>query len=246
MAHFPLIGLTAHCDEGDAAALWPGHPLLAVDRRYVEAVSRSGGMPLVIPVLPTGKPEACLERLDGLLCTGGGPLAAQPGEPPGGLAATNPRRYAWESELLKGALARDLPLLGICRGAQMLNEVLGGTLLNLSPAGVALHQQETCGLPLEVPAHEVILAAGSRLAGLLGTERVRVNSLHRQAVREPGRGLRVVARAPDGVGEAVESNAYTFVLGLQFHPELLASREPVWDNVFHALVSAAGAQFHAA
>lgn len=242
MAHFPLIGLTAHCDEGDAAALWPGHPLLAVDRRYAEAVSRAGGTPLVIPVLSAGKAEAYLDCLDGLIFTGGGPLAARPGEPLGGLAATNPRRHAWESELLKGALARDLPLLGICRGAQMLNEALGGTLVNLSPAGVALHQQETSGLPLEEPVHEVTLAAGSRLAGLLGTEQVIVNSLHRQAVQKPGRGLRVVAWASDGVGEAVESEAHIFVLGLQFHPELLARRMPVWDNVFRALVNAAGAR----
>jgi putative glutamine amidotransferase len=112
-----------------------------------------------------------------------------------------------------------VPVLGICRGIQLVNVALGGTLLQHVPDAVG--QDHMCADALDQPVHEVALAPGSRLAALYGRDRMRVNSIHHQAVDRPGRGVRVTATAPDGTVEGIESRDGR-VLGVQWHPELLA------------------------
>lgn len=233
----PLIGITVHCEpcaEG-------GHAY-GLAAEYAEAVAAAGGLPLLLPVLQdAAAPDAMLARLDGLLLSGGGDLPAEAfstsPRPP--LAETNPVRYRFERALLGPALASDLPILGICRGHQMLNEAAGGTLI----LNIALDVPEALEHRQSVPgwqsAHGLRMAEGSRLAGL-GLLPRQVNSFHRQAVREPGTGFAAVAWSPDGLVEAIEIPGPRFALGLQFHPEKLWPREPAWLAPFRALVVAAG------
>ncbi len=233
----PLIGITVHCDPLEAE---DGAYRLAA--RYAEAVAAAGGIPVLLPVLrDPGSPDAMLARLDGLLVSGGETL------PPEAfvtnlrpsLEETNPIRYRFERALLGAALSRDLPILGICRGHQMLNEMSGGTLiLNIAQdvPGALDHRQSAPGWQ---PVHGLRVAAETRLAGP-GFPSGPVNSFHRQAVREPGPGFVAVAWSPDGLVEAIEMPGPRFVLGLQFHPEKLWPREAAWLAPFSALVSATG------
>lgn len=231
-----LIGITVHCDPVELE-----EPAYSLAARYAEAVAAAGGIPVLLPVLQDAvSPERVLGRLDGLLVSGGERLppdaftsTARPT-----LEGTNPVRYRFERALLGAALHADLPVLGICRGHQMLSEVAGGSLIlniALDVPDALEHRQSAPGWQ---PIHALRVAEGSRL-GEVGIPSGPVNSFHRQAVREPGAGFTAVAWSPDGLVEAIEMSGPRFVLGLQFHPEKLWPREPAWLAPFRALVSSA-------
>ena len=232
----PLIGITVHCEPGEDQGL-----VYRLVARYPEAVAAAGGMPLLVPVLQDARaPDAVLVHLDGLLLSGGGSLPADAfaANPRPSLAETNPVRHRFEGALLGAALGGDWPILGICRGHQMLNEAAGGSLIPniaLDVPDALEHRQSAPGWE---PVHELRLADGCRLAALGPLPR-RVNSFHRQAVRQPGPGFTAVAWSPDGLVEAIEMSGPRFALGLQFHPEKLWPREPAWLAPFRALVAAA-------
>jgi putative glutamine amidotransferase len=233
----PLIGITVHCDPQEEE-----QGAYSVTAGYAEAVAAAGGMPMLLPVLQDAlAPDAMLARLDGLLVSGGGtlPPEAFTTNPRPTLAETNPVRYRFERALLDAALGRDIPVLGICRGHQMLNEAAGGSLIQniaLDVPGALEHRQSAPGWQ---PVHALRVAAGSRLSGL-GLPSGPVNSFHRQAVQVPGAGFSAVAWSPDGLVEAIEMPGGRFAMGLQFHPEKLWPREPGWLAPFLALVLAAG------
>lgn len=209
---------------------------------YLRAVEDAGGLPVVL-VAGQSDPE---EPLDGLLLAGG--------------ADVHPRRYrqevdprvaetlefdelreAFELEVTRRALEEGLPVLGICRGLQLLNVVLGGSLVqDLSLLGVEprTHNQRGILQPWQ-PAHPVRVSPGSRLHRLLGASEVEVNSFHHQAVADPAPGLRVVARSPDAVVEALENPDHRFLLAVQWHPERMVGRVPVQRELFTALIRAA-------
>ncbi len=231
----PLIGITVHTRARRAEAL-----AFELGAACARAVYEAGGLPVVLPVIG-GTIDELLERVQGIVLTGGGrlPPGFSPQDPHPSLESINPARYAFERALIEAALPRGLPLLGICRGMQMLSEATGGRLvrnLALDRPDALPHYQRGPGWR---PAHEVEIAADARLATILGTTRVPVNSFHRQAVEEPGAGLRVVARAPDGIVEAIEGTGPAFVVGVQFHPERLLPRHARWQRLFQALVDAA-------
>lgn len=143
-------------------------------------------------------------------------------------------RDRFESAVIEDALARDLPLLGICRGMQLLNVILGGTLFqDLRP-----HRQQTSHRRTVLPLKTVLLDAGTRLAGLVGADRMKVNSLHNQAIDRVGESLRIAAHDLDGIVQAIEAPARRFALGVQWHPEflLLSARQ---RRLFAALARAA-------
>lgn len=217
-----------------------------VNRVYCDAVERAGASPLGIPT--TRDPAvavALLERCDALLLPGGPDV--------------DPSRYgeqirpdcrteavadldAVEVALLRRALALDLPVLAICRGCQLLNVVCGGTLwqdIAVQGAGDVSHDGESAGTPRTETVHPVVLEPDSLVSLVLQATVVGVNSLHHQALREIGEGLRVVGRSPDGLVEAVEMPRRPFVLGLQCHPEEHTPAEPWADRLFAALVNAA-------
>jgi putative glutamine amidotransferase len=213
---------------------------------YVRAVETAGGLPLV---LAPGKPEAApalaaeyLDRVQALLLSGGADidpaLYGEARHPT--VKRVYPERDAFELALCREALRRDMPILAICRGHQLLNVATGGTLVQDIASQVkaaAVHDPdqerwERC--------HDVALLPGTRLREILGQERVAVNSFHHQAVKAMGQGLVLSARGcDDGVIEGMEMPDRKFVIGVQWHPESFWDRPQGFQPLFQALVNAA-------
>ena len=228
----PRIGLTLDLDEARGRFELP--------RAYADAVLAAGGLPVGLPPLP-GVAADHFELVDGLVITGGAfdvppELYGEVRRPACGPA--KPERTAFELALVRLALSARRPVLGVCGGMQLLAVARGGTLYQdlVADAGLAGHEQ---GPPKDRPSHEVEVAGGTLLAGLVGAGRLPVNSTHHQAVREPGDGLRVSARAPDGVAEALEVHDHPFALGVQWHPEAVARHDPRHAALYAGLVAAA-------
>jgi len=196
---------------------------------YLEAIERAGGVPLVVPPLCSPQAlDALLDRVDGLCLSGGPDLhpAAYGEEPHPLLGPTERHLDSFELDLARGADDRSLPMLAICRGAQVLNVARGGTLAQDLPdevGNVVSHRQSA---PTEQPTHAVDISPDCVLAGALGAGTIEVNSFHHQAVRRLGFGLVATARAPDGVIEAFESVDEPFVVAVQWHAEGLVGGPP--------------------
>jgi putative glutamine amidotransferase len=239
----PLIGVTtSELRPGELATLRrhgePPHAEMALGITYVRAIEAAGGVPVVMPPLAPVDVPALVDRLDGLLLSGGPDLApaAYDALPHPELGATEPGLDAFEYAVVREALRLDLPILGICRGAQALNVACGGTLYQHLPDVVGdavLHRQSEDG---RRPTHVVDVVPGSRLARVLRTRGLRVNSFHHQAVDRLGTGLRVAARAQDGTVEAIEDPARRFVLAVQWHAETLVDG-PAHRALFDELVA---------
>ena len=218
---------------------------VALATLYPEAIERAGGIPVIIPLLRPDTIATLLDQVDGV-CLPGGP-DVQPSvygeQPHPELGPTEPRVDAVELALVKAAERRRLPILGICRGMQVLNVARGGTLHQHLPDVVGhqlAHRQLEHG---SITTHRVETAPHSRLRSTLGGPWLEVNSFHHQAVRTLGKNLVATAWAEDGTIEAVEDQDGRLVLGVQWHAEGLKDHAPL----FEALVAAAaGAEEHAA
>jgi putative glutamine amidotransferase len=216
----PLIGITTSelrspSEHANRDQSEPPMRELALGLTYPRAIAAAGGVPVVIPPFCTDEEIAGLvERLDGVCLAGGPDLhpSYYGQDPHPNLGPTERDLDSCELALVSTALDRGLPLLCICRGAQALNVVRGGTLLQDVPG----HRQVEPG---RLPTHRVLVEPGSRLAGALGSTDLEVNSFHHQAVDTLGAGLRVVARDPDGLVEGIEAVDHEFVLGVQWHAE---------------------------
>ncbi|KKM10174.1 hypothetical protein SY88_14775 [Clostridiales bacterium PH28_bin88] len=238
----PLIGVTCAADNENNRSLLLQNPIFFLNQSYISALSRAGAVPLIIPILDLSEISGYVELLDGLLITGGGnvlppEVLREPKLPD--LQSQQPRRYVFEQGLIRAALDRDMPVLGICRGHQMINEVSGGSLylrISMELPSVINHQQGE--IPGHIPTHKIKLLPGTKLQRLLGVDKIATNSFHLQAVKEVGDGFVVSAQSEDGVVEAIESTMHRFVMGLQFHPELHHD-QPVLANIFNALVDEA-------
>ena len=222
----PVVGITAWpaAVPQDPAAV----AVQAVPDDYLELLDHVGLAALLIPV--SGPPDhagALADRVDGVLLTGGGDVAparyAAPQQPE--TTGVNPCRDAVEIELVRSACQRGLPVLAVCRGIQLLNVALGGTLIQDLPTADPPRPGHMVPQRWNTAAHPVQLTPGTLLYRLLGPE-VNVNSLHHQAVATVAPSLRVAGRAPDGVIEAVEDSVAPFVVGLQWHPEMLGPGHP--------------------
>jgi putative glutamine amidotransferase len=214
----PVIGLTLdHEPEGGYSKF----PWYAIRENYCAAVHRAGGLPILLPHEPDLAPSY-LDTIDGLIVTGGGfdvdpsLFGAEKRHPS---VKTKDRRTAFELAAARGALARDMPVLGICGGQQLLNVALGGTLIQHIPDEVPdclPHRQPN---PRNEPGHRVLIVAGTLLRRITETGSLAVNSAHHQAVKTAGIGLVVDAVAEDGVVEGIEDPRRRFCLGVQWHPE---------------------------
>jgi putative glutamine amidotransferase len=232
----PVVGITL---DSEPAGTWSKYPWYAVRENYCSAVLAAGGLPVLLPHEPD-QAEAYLDRIDALLVTGGAfdlDPALFGADTRHATVRTKDRRTAFEAAVTRGALARDLPLLGICGGQQLLNVVLGGTLIQHIPdevAGALAHEQPN---PRHEAGHDVEIAADSLLRTICGTGGMAVNSAHHQAVKAVGPGVTVNAVAPDGVVEGIEAPGRRFCLGVQWHPEFAIS--PGDSAIFRAFVAAA-------
>lgn len=232
----PLIGITASINEQNRATTGMNNVL---------SVSRAGGVPVVLPVVDdVDTIKVFVEEIDGLILTGGNDVDPflYGEEPHKDLGTVNPERDFFEMELLRAVLTLDKPVLGLCRGSQVLNVVFGGTLYQdiyaQSDGPLLQHRQKA---PRHYGIHGVTLEASSKLREIVGRDAIRVNSFHHQAVRRPGEGLLVNATASDGVVEGVESEKHSFVIGVQWHPEHMAPEgDDASDRLFRAFVSASG------
>jgi putative glutamine amidotransferase len=242
----PIIGITATLKEDvDAVAERPLGKFVRADLDYVDGVAGAGGVPVVLP--PTGDErvaEAVIQNLDGLLLSGGSDLdpSYYGEEPVPELGITLPERDAFEMTLVRSALRRGMPVFGICRGMQVLNVALGGTLYQDLPTqwewDVLKHRQDT---PKWQPTHEVRVREESYIAEVMGREVVKVNSYHHQGVRVLAEGLVATGRSSDGVIEAVEAEDLSerWLLGVQWHAEAMRGAGPQQESLFEAHVLAA-------
>ena len=231
----PRIGITL---DSEPAGGWSKMPWYALRQNYCGAVADVGGLPLPLPHEPE-LAGAYLDGLDGLLVTGGAfdvdPALFGDGTKHA-TVKTKDRRTAFEYAMVKGAIERDMPILGICGGEQLLNVVLGGTLHqhvpDVFPNGLA-HEQPN---PRTEAGHAVDVVPGTLLHRVVGKAHMNVNSAHHQAVKDVGPGVVVNARAPDGVIEGIEHTGKRFCLGVEWHPEY--SIDPGDGAIFVAFVKA--------
>jgi len=237
----PVIGLTTYRGKSEH-----GSPTVALAQDYVVALTAAGGAPVLIP--SDMEKMACasiIQHLDGILFSGGGDIAVQRfnGEPHPKVADVDQERDEAELELLNLALQYKKPFLGICRGIQLINVGTGGTLYTDIRDQVpgALEHDFSVGFPRNHPAHSLKVNPGTRLAKILGSTSMMVNSLHHQGVKEIGSGVEPVAFAPDGLVEALEIRDHPFAIGVQWHPECLSDLEPM-RMLFRSFVEAAGRQ----
>ncbi len=214
---------------------------------YLQAIEAAGGAPLLIHLTTNGEVlERLYQQIDGLLLAGGEDIdPARYGAPRHPkLGDPDPLQDDVEITLTQWAIRDGKPVLAICRGIQLLNVALGGTLYQDIPAeieGALNHNESTDRKDMAHLAHPIVIERGARLADLLGATEVMVNTLHHQALRDVAPALRVTARAPDGVIEAVEAVSPAWVVGVQCHPEMLWNNaDPRWARVFQAFVQEAG------
>ena len=224
----PLIGITSyHRNEEDR---------FTIPAKYLEVIESAGGIAVVIAPTTEDLGEL-IERLDGLVLTGGADIdpAEYDGEQKETVYGINHERDRYELELVRRTLKVHLPTLAICRGLQLLNVALGGTLVEHIPdeyGEEVIHR----GTNLNKVEHSVSLSPGSRLASIIGSTEFDCPSYHHQAVRDIASGFRIVAQSKDGVIEAIESDEYPEVIAVQWHPEYTAHTDHYQQRLFDILV----------
>lgn len=234
----PLIGISCSWNEEKGQYF--------LGSMYAEAVEAAGGLPM--PLVYSRSDEdvnSVCAAVNGLILSGGGDVDpfyfGEAPIPAGGEIC--PGRDRFEISLARQALADNIPILGICRGMQVLNIAAGGDIyqdIGQLEGKVIKHFQQA---PRWHPTHEVTVSGGTLLSSICGDRTMRVNSFHHQAVRKPAPGFIISARSPDGLAEAIESVNLSFLLGIQWHPETMWKRYPAFLKLFEKLVLAARSRF---
>ena len=241
----PIIGLTTYGyrEQQTLSAYYDHH--YSVPKEYVDSVKRAGGVPLLIPANGDDG-EALWPLMDGIIVTGGtdvSPIHYQGEVNNGSVQAVDSERDTTEIEMIRRAIARkDIPVLCICRGMQVLNVALGGTLHAHIPdiRDPDIHRDVDGGWIL----HQCIVQPGSELIRIMGADQVSTYSGHHQAVDRIGVGLEVAALAPDGIVEALVAQKHPWLIGVQWHPEKSTENDPTQQRLFDELVAAAEMRKH--
>ena len=234
----PLIGITTNQSTNSY-----GQPTVMLMQSYVNAVIQAGGVPVLIPSLIAQDGwDAAYSRLDGILFSGGGDISLDffPGDPHPRIDDVDPERDSIEQSMIRAAAAEGKPFFGICRGCQVLNVALGGTLYTHIPdqlPNALVHEYP--GNKRTILVHEVKIEEGTHIAEIYGEPIIKVNSLHHQGLKDVAPSLRIAGYAPDGLVEAVELPDHPFGLGVQWHPEWLTDQATT-RNLFKKFVEAAG------
>lgn len=236
----PVIGISGSITILENGR-FPGYRRTYVNEDYVKSIVQAGGTPLLLPLTTD---ETIITHycsiIDGLVLSGGhdvSPLTY--GEQPlQKLGHTLPERDVFDGLLIKHALKTQMPILGICRGLQILNVTLGGTLyqdLDYVPDCNLKHDQYH---DPSLATHEIVIEASSKLFEIMKTSSIQTNSFHHLAIKTLGEGLKVTAKAADGIIEAIELEAHPFVLGVQWHPEMMSSSDVKMKSLFESLIQA--------
>ena len=235
MSKRPIIGVTLDSEQPGGYSKYPWY---AVRQNYADAIIAAGGLPVALPH-DAALAAQYLDMIDALVVTGGAfdvdPSLYGEGEVHATVTLKE-NRTAAELALTSGALARNMPILGICGGQQLLAVALGGTLIQHIPDSIANALEHEQLNPRHEPGHAVTVTPGTLLHRIVGSTTMGVNSAHHQAVRHPGPRAVVNAVAPDGVIEGVEDTGYRFCLGVQWHPEFFI--DPGDRRIFDALIAA--------
>lgn len=233
----PIIGITT-----SQAANAQGHPTVILMQSYINAVIQAGGIPVLIPsAIAEDGWKAVYSRLDAVLFSGGGDIGLEhsPGDPHPRIDGVDLQRDSLELKLIRAATFDGKPFLGICRGCQVLNVALGGTLYTHIPEQFPGALDHTYPLNMRTAlVHEVKIEEGTRTSEILGEPIIKVNSLHHQGLKGVPSPLRVSGHAPDGLIEAIELPEHPFALAVQWHPEWLTDQEST-RNLFRKFVEAA-------
>jgi putative glutamine amidotransferase len=239
----PLIAITCSRVTGGAWGLYSlGHFMDYTFSDYSQAILHAGGAPVIIPTAQDKKSlERILSSVQGLILSGGPDIHPRcyGEEPLSGLGEVDETLDQMELMAAGLAIERNLPLLGICRGIQVLNIVMGGTLFQDLPSQVPESSCHTPKTDKAVNTHTVRIEAGSRLHKLFGKRGIWVNGKHHQAVKDIAPGLTIAARARDGIVEAVEHPGQRFAIGVQWHPEGTWRDDPYSQKLFASFVQAA-------
>ncbi|HSG44141.1 MAG TPA: gamma-glutamyl-gamma-aminobutyrate hydrolase family protein [Anaerolineales bacterium] len=234
----PLIGITTYQSKNAN-----GHLTVVLMQSYVNAVVQAGGVPVLIPSMVHADGwNALYARLDGILFSGGGDISIEhfSGDAHPRIDGIDPERDSVELNMLNAAAKDGKPFLGICRGVQVVNVALGGTLYTHIPDQLPNALDHTYPANMRtVLVHEVKLEEGTRIAEVMGEPILKVNSLHHQGLKDIAPSLKVTGYAPDGLVEAVELPDHPFGIAVQWHPEWLTDQQPT-RNLFKKFVELAG------
>lgn len=238
----PLIGITT--DHTKNRFSW-GAPIYGQNRQYPDAIEMAGGVPVLLPYIEDSRSlRALYDKLDGILFSGGGDIdpSMYGEEPEAKLKDVSLERDAMERQLMQWAIEDDKPIFGICRGYQLMNVVLGGTLIQDIPSqteNMQNHDISTEKKDRWYVAHQLKVDSSSRLATIIGSEPIDANSHHHQAVKRVADQLQAVAWAEDGIIEGVELPRSRFAIGVQCHPESLVQNNRRWAKLFREFIKAA-------
>lgn len=240
----PLIGLTTR----NTAHPTRGWPMVSSPKSYTQAIIRSGAIPVLVPMnMDIALFPDLLDGLDGIIFTGGGDIETSRfnGRPHERVYDIDFERDAFELELVEQVIESQMPFLGICRGFQVINVALGGTLYThlLDQLDGALDHSFNPAYPTDHPAHTIELKSGCQLAEIFGAETVTVNSLHHQGAEVIAEPLETIGHAPDGLVEAFTLRGHPFGLGVQWHPEWMPE-DKTQQKLFAAFRQAAADYHH--
>lgn len=233
------IGITGGWEPGTVVEGWP---LVYTNKGVVENVEKHGALPIIIPILEEIEAyEQYMEFIDALIVSGEmlsikKNVLKEGGDNP--LYNSNPLRYENEKAAINAAIKKGIPILGICRGHQVLSVELGGTMKegDITENNPIMHQQGNIELPT-VGVHNIKIKSDTKLYDLIKTDQIMVNSFHRQAVENVPTGFIVSATTEDGNIEAIEYDGEEFIVGVQFHPEMMQGN--IWDNFFKEFIQIA-------